>query len=77
MAPENPIKNQRRKDPYMDRRSGSDRREAYSITYFSNGGPERRQTQDRRTPGERRQDCISVTKWSSVCVEDSAAAGYE
>jgi hypothetical protein len=73
MAADNPKNDKRKKDPYIDRRSGKDRREAYSINYFSNGGLERRQAQDRRTPGERREDCISVTDWSSVCVEDSAA----
>jgi hypothetical protein len=62
-----PQKENRKKDPYLDRRSGEDRREAYDIDYFADGGAERRQDNDRRQPKERRKDCVKVSKWSSVC----------
>ena len=61
----------RNTDPYMDRRSGDDRRAVYSIDYFANDGSERRRRNDRRTHGERREDCINVSKWSSVCAEET------
>ena len=60
----------RRKDQYMDRRSGDDRRQVYSIDYFENNGLERRQSIDRRSQAERRDDCVSVSKWTSVCVSE-------
>ena len=60
-------KEKRKKDPYLDRRSGEDRREAYSIDYFTDGGAERRRRDARRQPKERRKNCVKVSKWSSVC----------
>ena len=39
----------------IDRRSGFDRRRAYSLAYFANGGIERRQGRDRRGRDERRR----------------------
>ena len=66
-----PPKEKRKKDPYLDRRSGEDRREAYSIDYFANGGAERRKRTDRRQPKERRKDCVKVSKWSSVCAANN------
>lgn len=39
----------------VDRRSGFDRRRAYSLVYFANGGIERRQGKDRRKDNDRRQ----------------------
>ena len=39
----------------VDRRSGFDRRRAYSLVYFANGGIERRQGGDRRTANDRRR----------------------
>jgi hypothetical protein len=42
------LKNNRVTDPYLDRRSGDDRREAYDSDYFLNGGVERRTGKDRR-----------------------------
>jgi hypothetical protein len=35
MTVEAPPKEKRKKDPYLDRRSGEDRREAYDINYFA------------------------------------------
>lgn len=57
-------------DPYVDRRSGDDRRQVYDSDYFEMGGLERRKGQDRRQPDERRQECVRVSKWSSVCPDD-------
>jgi hypothetical protein len=39
----------------VDRRSGFDRRRAYSLTYFANGGRERRSGVDRRGSDDRRR----------------------
>jgi hypothetical protein len=64
------LKDDRVGDPYVDRRSGDDRREAYDADYFENGGPERRRGKDRRKQDERRDDCVRVSKWSSVCPDD-------
>ena len=63
--------NDRTSDPYVDRRSGDDRRGVYDSDYFENGGRERRQTGDRRSQNERRGTCIRVSKWSSVCPDDA------
>ena len=57
----------RKADPYLDRRSGEDRRDIYLIDYFSECGTERRDMMERRNPRERRKDGIKVSKWSSVC----------
>ncbi|CAB1083446.1 hypothetical protein D1AOALGA4SA_11009 [Olavius algarvensis Delta 1 endosymbiont] len=65
------MKNKRKKDPYVDRRSGEDRRVGYDLDYFQEGGTERRKNKERRGKGERREDCIPVSDWTSVCpVED-------
>lgn len=71
-AEKSPAKEKRNNDPYLDRRADKDRREVYSITYFSNDGPERRLGKDRRTPGERRNGCVAVSEWSSVCFQENA-----
>ena len=63
--------NDRTADPYVDRRSGDDRRGVYDSDYFETGGRERRQAGDRRTQNERRDTCIRVSKWSSVCPDDA------
>jgi len=60
--------NEKRKvDPYLDRRSGEDRRDVYLVDYFAAGGPERRKHNERRRMNERREGCVRVSKWSSVC----------
>lgn len=58
-------------DPYVDRRSGDDRRAVYDSDYFGNGGTERRSGQDRRQRDERRESCLRVSQWSSVCLDDA------
>jgi len=64
------MKNKRKKDPFVDRRSGEDRREGYDLDYFQEGGTERRKRKERRRKGERRDSCIPVSDWSSVCPDD-------
>jgi len=70
MEDEKNLKNSRLSDPYVDRRSGEDRRLVYDADYFQNGGLERRSGKERRRRYERRKDCIRVSKWSSVCSVD-------
>ena len=56
----------------QDRRSGDDRRRAYSIDYFRNGGVERRDYKagDRRgRTKERRRGWIQITRWSSMFMD--------
>ena len=62
--------NARVRDPYLDRRSGDDRRSVYDSDYFENGGLERRHGKDRRQSNERRDSCTRVSEWSSVCPDD-------
>ena len=52
-----------------DRRSGEDRRTAYSLDYFVEGGKEQRRGKDRRLTDERRADWVRITDWSSVWEE--------
>lgn len=61
------VKQLRKGDPYMDRRSGEDRRKIYSLDYFLKGNIDRRIGSERRIHGERRMDCVRVSKWASVC----------
>jgi hypothetical protein len=61
------LQDNRTADPLEDRRSGEDRRIAYDLDYFQNGGVERRSSQERRKAGERRESCQRVSQWSSVC----------
>ena len=63
------LKNARLTDPYLDRRSGEDRRQVYDSDYFLNGGVDRRKGKYRRQKGERRDGYIRVSKWSSVRAE--------
>ena len=70
------IKDIRISDPYVDRRSGEDRRKVYDFAYWESGEIERRRAKDRRQHKERRSSYIRVTKWSSVCIEDIAEQRY-
>ena len=58
--------NQRNQDPYLDRRSGEDKRLRYSLSYFSEGGMERRVFKERRKEMERRKGYIRIGPWTSV-----------
>lgn len=63
--------NQRIADPYVDRRCGDDRRAVYDSDYFASNGLERRSGDDRRRQAERRDTCLRVSQWSSVCPDDA------
>ena len=67
MEEEKNSKDARVSDPYVDRRSGEDRRQVYDADYFQNGGLERRSGKERRRSYERRKDCIRVSEWTSIC----------
>ena len=64
-------KDARKSDPYVDRRSGEDRRQVYDADYFQTGGKERRSGKERRQPHERRKGYTRVSDWSSVCPDDT------
>lgn len=74
MTEQAPSKEKRKKDPYLDRRSGEDRRSAYDLDHFTEGGHERRDEAERRKPKERRKGCVKVSKWSSVCPKNETDA---
>lgn len=57
----------RKRDPFLDRRCGEDRRKVYSLDYFQQDNPDRRKRGERRANFERRSGCIRITTWSSVC----------
>jgi hypothetical protein len=40
------------------------------LDYFEEDGTERRDGKERRRKGERRDRCIPVSDWSTVCPED-------
>jgi len=68
--PRDPFSGRRRR-ALLDRRSGEDRRNTYSLDYFLSGGVERRKGVERRSPKERRSDWKRVGKWYSVfCGDD-------
>ena len=64
-------------DPYLDRRSGEDRRECYDSDYFAEGGTERRSGKERRRKGERRDRCFRVSDWSSICPDEAPRKGRQ
>lgn len=49
----------------IDRRSEKDRRRAYDLDYFFNGGAERREWIERRSKAERRVGWMRVANWAS------------
>lgn len=63
----------RKRDPYLDRRTGEDRREIYLLDYFFNSNPDRRSYLERRSKNERRSSCIRVDDWSSVCPDPDSS----
>ena len=66
MAEDKISKDARKSDPYVDRRSGEDRRQIYDADYCENGGVERRSGRERRRHYERRKGSIRVSEWSSI-----------
>lgn len=73
MSGDQGLKDNRTADPFMDRRSGEDRRHAYDLDYFEQGGVERRKTGERRETDERRDQCVKVSDWSSVCPDTKSS----
>lgn len=66
-------KKPQKKRAFFDRRSGHDRRNAYNIDYFLEGGLERRtNSKGERRNGEkdRRKDWIKISPWSSLKIEE-------
>lgn len=53
----------------IDRRSPADRRIAYDLDYFQNGGTERRKVKERRSQTERRGGWIRISRWTSVNIQ--------
>ena len=47
-----PLEDRRKRDPYIDRRSGIDRRKVYDADYWDSEGIERRRLKDRRKQKE-------------------------
>ena len=50
----------------FDRRCCEDRRKAYRLGYFMEGGAERRSGNERRSGMDRRADRIRVSEWSGI-----------
>jgi hypothetical protein len=73
MTESQPLKDRRIGDPFLDRRCGDDRRQAYELGYFAHGGVERRRGVESRTKDERRDQCIKASDWSSVCANPKCA----
>lgn len=73
MSKSHSLKDRRIRDPYLDRRSGGDRREHYDLDFFEQGGVERRSGIDCRQKGERRAQCVNVSEWLSVCHKTESA----
>ena len=75
MSKEGKSKPTRAGDPYLDRRSGEDRRECYDSDYFAEDGTERRSGKERRRKDERRDKCFRVSDWSSICPDEAPPEG--
>jgi hypothetical protein len=61
------------KRAFFDRRSGQDRRTAYNLDYFVDGGIERRHSfgKERRDEDQdRRKEWIKISPWSSLHLEE-------
>ncbi|MBU0698673.1 MAG: hypothetical protein KKE59_04510 [Proteobacteria bacterium] len=59
-----------RRSSSTDRRRLDNRRRVYSLDYFSQGGIERRKTQDRRKRRhDRRKGWVRVGDWSSIFID--------
>ncbi len=62
----------KKKRAFFDRRSGQDRRKAYNMDYFLEGGVERRNCSNcerRNKEKDRRKDWIKISPWSSLHLE--------
>jgi hypothetical protein len=67
MSESQSLKDRRIGDPFLDRRSGDDRRGAYDLDYFEHDNVERRKIVEHRHGNDRRAKCVMVSQWSSVC----------
>jgi len=66
-----PDENEKRKKD-LDRRSGEDRRQIYSLDYFAQGGLERRIRKERRSHAERRKGWVRTGRWTSISPDISS-----
>jgi hypothetical protein len=73
MSESQPLKDKRIGDPFLDRRSGDDRRRGFDLGYFAQGGIERRKGIECRHKDERRDQYFRIDKWSSVCANPKSA----
>ena len=64
------------KRSFSDRRSGKARRKVFSLHRFFYKGSQRRRLQDRRSPEERRDGWVRISRWSSVEMQDLKIAKY-
>ena len=63
-----------RRNSSVDRRRLENQRTLYSMDYFSKGGMERREMQDRRKQQlDRRKSWVRVSQWSSVYVDPGSS----
>ena len=63
----------KKKRSFFDRRSGQDRRNAYNLDYFVDGGAERRNStggERRAEDKDRRREWIKISPWSSLNLEE-------
>lgn len=56
-----------------DRRDTEERRQVHDLSYFENGGVERRSGRERRTEPERRAGWVRVSQWHSICLQPARA----
>ena len=70
------LQDRRIADPFLDRRSGDDRREGYESGYFAKGGLRKRNGMERRKKDERRDQYFRIDKWSSICATPKSALEY-
>jgi len=65
-----------RRNSSVDRRRLENQRNSYNMDYFSGGGIERREMQDRRKQQlDRRKSWVRVSQWSSVYVNPDSSPG--
>ena len=69
-----PLKDRRKGDPNLNRRSGDDRRKVHDLDFFDQGGIERRSGAESRKKGDRRIQRVNVSKSSSVCLKTNSPA---
>ncbi|MFZ7128479.1 MAG: hypothetical protein ACOWWM_20180 [Desulfobacterales bacterium] len=67
---------QRIQREFIERRTGRERRRSFSIGRFRYSGPDRRRRDERRSPLERRDGWIRVSKWSSAPLRELKISKY-